>query len=60
MDQNVNSIWFEMGLHNKKKILISHVYREWQQLGATETVSIAEQLVRWGQYLIIWERALDT
>ena len=60
MDPNINSIWFEMGLRNKKKILINQVYREWQQLGASETVSIPKQLVRWGQYLTMWEKALDT
>ena len=60
MDPLFNSIWLEMGLSNKKKILISQVYREWQQLGAADTDSVPEQLIRWNQYLTIWERALNT
>ena len=55
-----NTVWLEMGLSNRKKILISQVYREWQQPGATYTVSIPEQLGRWEKYLTQWEKALNT
>ena len=60
MVSEFNTVWLEMGLSNRKKILISQVYREWQQLGATYTVSIPEQLGRWEKYLTQWEKALNT
>ena len=48
-DQDLCSIWLEAGLKIKKKILINHFYREWQQMGVQDSNDVLEQLVRWNK-----------
>merc|ERR1711954_360989 len=36
------------------------MYREWQQLGIADSVSVPDQLARWLQYIDLWEKALNT
>ena len=56
----LSSVWLEAGYKNHKKFIINQTYREWQQLGVMDTVSIPEQLSRWTKYLDIWEEALSS
>ena len=60
MSPDLNSIWFEAGFKNKKRILVNKMYREWQQLGIADSVSVPDQLARWLQYIDLWEKALNT
>ena len=62
MSDNFSSIWMEIGLPRKKKILVCQLYREWQHLGQTDRTSssIPAQLDRWISFLDQWERAIDT
>ena len=60
MSPELNSVWFEAGLKNKKNVLLNQTYRKWQQLGDANSISIPEQLERWLKYLTLWEKALDT
>ena len=62
MNDNIRSIWMEVGFPNKKKFLVCNVYREWQYLNqATDSSrSIQAQLDRWIIFLDQWERALAT
>ena len=60
MSPDLNSIWFEAGFKNKKRILVNQMYREWQQLGVADSVSVPDQLVRWLEYVDLWEKALNT
>ena len=39
MSDTFSSIWMEIGLPRKKKILVCKLYREWQYLGQPDTVS---------------------
>ena len=50
----------EVGLKRKKKILLNQNYREWQQLGVPNSVSIPEQYIRWIEYFEYWEKALQS
>ena len=59
MSDNFSSIWFEVGLPNKKKFLVCQVYREWQQGGNLASGSVPEQLRRWNVFLDQWETALS-
>ena len=62
MSDNFSSIWMEVGLPKKKKILVCQLYREWQYLGqaGSESNSIQSQLERWVTFIDQWERAIDT
>ena len=62
MDDNISSIWMEVGFPNKRKILICNVYREWQYLNQPDDISksIPAQLHRWDLFLNQWQRALAT
>ena len=62
MDDDFSSIWMEVGLPNKKKILVCNFYREHQYLKQADNSSLApnEQLNRWKLFLNQWERALGT
>ena len=63
MSDTISSIWMEVGLPRHKRFLVCQNYREWQLLnqGAdNSSLSIAQQLVRWLEFLDQWERALDT
>ena len=62
MDEHFSSIWLEVGLPQKRKILIGNVYREWGLMGqADPSISreISAQNDRWSVFLQQWERALD-
>ena len=60
MDDNFSSIWLEVGLPRKKKILICQVYREFQYLHQVDHSSrrVSEQLARWLIFLDQWERGI--
>ena len=60
-DDNISSIWLEIGLPRKRKILMCHAYREWKHLYQVDSSSgsIQAQLGRWTQLLNQWERALS-
>ena len=60
-DENIASIWLEIGLPRKRKIFMCHGYREWKHLYQEDNSSgtIQAQLERWSQLLDQWERALS-
>ena len=62
MSQDFSSIWLEVGLPKKKKILVCNLYREHQYLKQNDSTSLThcEQLSRWMLFLDQWERALST
>ena len=63
MSDSCSSIWLEVGLPRHKKFLVCQAYREWQLLnqGAdNSSQAIAQQLVRWVEFLDQWEMALNT
>ena len=39
MSDNFSSIWMEVGLPRKQKILVCQLYREWQYLGKADSES---------------------
>ena len=63
MDDNISSIWLEVGFPQKRKFLVCNFYREWQYLGQgldRDSQSIHQQMARWVTFLDQWERALAT
>jgi hypothetical protein len=60
-DERISSIWLEVGLPRKKKILMCHAYREWKYLYQADNSSgsIPAQHERWRQFLAQWERAIS-
>ena len=62
MSDEFSSIWLEMGLPGKRKILVCQLYREWRYLGqpdrGKESNTIQEQMRRWVIFLEQWEQAL--
>ena len=60
-DQNISSIWLEVGLPRKRKILVCNAYREWKHLYQADNSSgsMKAQQERWGKFLDQWERALN-
>ena len=60
MSPNLSSIWFETSFKRSKKILVNQIYREWQQLGVSDSLSIPEQLSRWQEHISMWESALNS
>ena len=59
---NFKSIWVEIGLPRKKKILVCQLYREWQYTGQADraSLSIPAQLERWVIFVDQWERAINS
>ena len=59
-DDRISAIWLEVGLPNKKKILVCQGYREWKYLGQVDQSSgtVAAQLERWSIFLKLWEKGL--
>ena len=59
-NNTISSIWLEVGLPNKRRILMCHAYREWRHLNQenNSSASIGSQLERWVLFLDQWERAL--
>ena len=59
-NNTISSIWLEVGLPNKRKILMCHAYREWRHLNQenNSSATIAAQLERWVLFLEQWEQAL--
>ena len=59
-DIRISAIWLEVGLPNKKKILVCQGYREWKYLGQADSSSgtVPAQLERWSVFLNHWEQAL--
>ena len=59
-DSTISAIWLELGLPQKKKIIVCNAYREWQHIGqlSSETGTVAAQLQRWCKFLDMWEKAL--
>ena len=64
MSDQFSSIWLEVGLPGRSKILVCQLYREWRYLGQPDrgiySNSIQEQLHRWLIFLDQWDRALST
>ena len=64
MSDQFSSIWLEVGLPGRSRILVCQLYREWRYLGQPDrgiySNSIQEQLQRWLIFLDQWERALGT
>ena len=62
MSDQVSSIWLEVGLPHKPKILVCNFYREHQYLNQADALSLSpeEQLSRWGIFIQQWEAALAT
>ena len=60
-DANISSIWLEVGLPRKRKILVCHAYREWKHLYQADNSSgsIPAQQQRWTQFLEQWGKALS-
>ena len=60
MNNTFSSIWLELGLPRRKKILVCNLYRDWQYLGqeSDESHSTAAQLTRWLSFLDQWEAAM--
>ena len=60
IDSSVSAVWLEVGLPNRKKILVCNIYREWGYLRQQDKSShtIAAQLSRWQTFLTFWERVL--
>ena len=61
MDDKFSSIWLEVGLPHKRKILVGNAYREWGLMGqADPSVSRdpSSQKDCWSGFLGQWERAL--
>ena len=59
-NDNISSIWLEVGLPYKRKILMCHAYREWKHMaqGDNSFATLNAQLERWLMFLDQWERAL--
>ena len=59
-DSRVSAIWLEVGLPNKKKIIVCQAYREWRYVGQQDTLSstVDAQFQRWSIFLALWEKAL--
>ena len=59
-NDTISSIWLELGLPNKSKILMCHAYREWRYMNQSDAHSgtVNAQLQRWLVFLDQWERAL--
>ena len=54
MDDTFSSIWVEVGLPNKRKILIGNVYREWGYMRQDDPLlsrDMSEQMSRWVTFL---------
>ena len=53
-DANISSIWLEVGLPRKRKILVCHAYREWKHLYQADNSSgsIPAQQQRWTQLTV--------
>ena len=63
MSDTISSIWLEVGLPRHKRFLVCQTYREWQLLnqGADHSSqAVAQQMIRWAEFLDQWERALNT
>ena len=60
MDHSISSIWMEIGLPGRSKILVCNTYREWQYLGQKDSSSrtVAAQLTRWELFLQQWDLAI--
>ena len=59
-NDTISSIWLEIGLPRKRKILMCHAYREWKYLYQADNTSgsIQAQGERWSLLLNQWESAL--
>ena len=60
MSQEFSSIWLEVGLPRKRKILVCQLYRDWGYLNQPDksSRSIENQLSRWLGFLEQWNTAL--
>ena len=61
MNDNISTIWLEVGLPNKRKFLICNCYREWGYLNQPNRLSHSQtaQFERWETFINKWESALD-
>ena len=61
MDNRISAIWLEVGLPNRRKILVCNVYREWGYLRQPDksSHSATAQLERWKIFTEQWEQAIS-
>ena len=61
MDNTLSTIWLEVGLPGKKKILICNIYREWGYMRQNDNISHSDnaQLTRWSRFIELWQQALS-
>ena len=64
MSDQFSSIWLEIGLPGKRKILVCQLYRDWRYLGQPNKGESSkpkqEQMRRWVIFIDQWEQALAT
>ena len=62
MSNDCSSVWTQVGLPNKKQILVCNFYREWQLLNQQDnsSQSVQAQLSRWVTFIDQWEAALKS
>ena len=60
MNDNVSTIWLEVGLPRRRKILVCNLYREWGYLRQPDRSShtVPAQLERWSTFIEQWELAI--
>ena len=59
-NDNISSIWLEVGHKGAQKILVGNIYREWQYMHQRDKASLSlnAQLTRWRCFIDSWKRAL--
>ena len=63
MSDNFSSIWVELGMPRRKKILVSNLLRDhqWMKQGADKSSKTQKAVIeRWIAYIDQWKRALDS
>ena len=64
MSDKFSSIWLEIGLPGKRKILVCQLYRDWRYLGQPDKGESSntkqEQMRRWVIFIDQWKQALAT
>ena len=64
MSDQFSSIWLEIGLPGKRKILVCQLYRDWRYLGQPDrgahSHTTQEQMRRWIIFIDQWDQALAT
>ena len=61
MDDKISVVWSDVGLPNRRKILVCNMYRKWGYLRQQDksSHSAAAQLESWHSFLQSWEKAIS-